>query len=144
MRIKNWYHLANRGSVKASSISILCSSVFYVILSSMSILPKNSHGCPYLFLAPMEGIGDRCFRMAMASIGGFDMAVRDFLRVPSNAHVKSLWGALVSSPARYHQAFCYSFPYLWRTGYFRDGKLSEGTIPEFCRLQGIFCRQSLA
>lgn len=56
----------------------------------MSILPKNPHGCPFLFLAPMEGIGDRCFRMAMASIGGFDMAVRDFLRVPSNAHVKSL------------------------------------------------------
>ncbi|MBS0656511.1 MAG: tRNA-dihydrouridine synthase family protein, partial [Verrucomicrobia bacterium] len=56
----------------------------------MSLLPKNSHGCPYLFLAPMEGIGDRCFRVAMASVGGFDMAVRDFLRVPSNAHVKSL------------------------------------------------------
>jgi len=56
----------------------------------MSILPKNAHGCPYLFLAPMEGVGDRCFRKAMASIGGFDEAVRDFLRVPINAHVKSL------------------------------------------------------
>lgn len=55
-----------------------------------SHLPKNSYGCPYLLLAPMEGVGDRSFRKAMASIGGFDEAVRDFLRVPSNAHVKSL------------------------------------------------------
>lgn len=38
----------------------------------------------------MEGVGDHTFRKAMASIGGFDEAVRDFLRVPSNAHVKSL------------------------------------------------------
>ena len=38
----------------------------------------------------MEGVGDRSFRKAMASIGGFDEAVRDFIRVPSNAHVKSL------------------------------------------------------
>jgi nifR3 family TIM-barrel protein len=38
----------------------------------------------------MEGVGDRCFRKAMASIGGFDEAVRDFLRVPANAHVKTL------------------------------------------------------
>lgn len=56
----------------------------------MAILPKNMHGCPYLLLAPMEGVGDQCFRKAMASIGGFDEGVRDFLRVPSNAHVKSL------------------------------------------------------
>jgi nifR3 family TIM-barrel protein len=54
------------------------------------MLPKNSDGCPYLLLAPMEGVGDRCFRKAMASIGGFDEAVTDFIRVPSNAHVKSL------------------------------------------------------
>lgn len=53
-------------------------------------LPKDSNGCPYLQLAPMEGVGDTCFRKAIASIGGFDEAVRDFLRVPSNAHVKSL------------------------------------------------------
>ena len=26
----------------------------------------------------------------MASIGGFDEAVKDFLRVPKNAHIKSL------------------------------------------------------
>ena len=45
---------------------------------------------PYLFLAPMEGVGDRAFRKAMASIGGFDEAVTDFIRVPTNAHVKSL------------------------------------------------------
>ncbi|MBI3236241.1 MAG: tRNA-dihydrouridine synthase family protein [Chlamydiales bacterium] len=38
----------------------------------------------------MEGVGDRCFRKSMASIGGFDEAVADFLRVPSNAHVQSL------------------------------------------------------
>ncbi len=56
----------------------------------MFTLPKDPHGCPYLQLAPMEGVGDHCFRKAMASIGGFDEAVRDFLRVPKNAHVKSL------------------------------------------------------
>lgn len=56
----------------------------------MSILPKNSFGCPYLILAPMEGVGDHCFRKAMASIGGFDEGVRDFLRVPANPHIKSL------------------------------------------------------
>ncbi len=38
----------------------------------------------------MEGVGDRCFRRAMAFVGGFDEAVRDFLRVPANAHIKSL------------------------------------------------------
>lgn len=38
----------------------------------------------------MEGVGDLYFRKAMASIGGFDLAVREFLRVPKNAHVKSL------------------------------------------------------
>ena len=54
------------------------------------LLPQDKNGCPYLQLAPMEGVGDRCFRKAMASIGGFDEAVRDFLRVPTNAHVKSL------------------------------------------------------
>ncbi|MBA2727480.1 MAG: tRNA-dihydrouridine synthase family protein, partial [Parachlamydiaceae bacterium] len=57
---------------------------------SRALLPKDPHGCPYLFLAPMEGVGDRCFRKAIATIGGFDEAVRDFLRVPRNAHVKSL------------------------------------------------------
>lgn len=56
----------------------------------MSLLPKDLNGCPFLVLAPMEGVGDRCFRKAMAAVGGFDEAVRDFLRVPKNAHVKSL------------------------------------------------------
>lgn len=56
----------------------------------MLLLPQDKNGCPYLQLAPMEGVGDRCFRKAMASIGGFDEAVRDFIRVPTNAHVKSL------------------------------------------------------
>lgn len=50
----------------------------------------DSNGCPYLFLAPMEGVGDQSFRKAIASIGGFDEAVRDFIRVPTHAHVKSL------------------------------------------------------
>lgn len=56
----------------------------------MSLISKDSYGCPYLLLAPMEGVGDRCFRKAMAVIGGFDEAVRDFLRVPRNAHIESL------------------------------------------------------
>ena len=56
----------------------------------MAILPPDSKGCPYLLLAPMEGVGDRCFRKAMASIGGFDEAVTDFLRVPAHAHIESL------------------------------------------------------
>ena len=56
----------------------------------MNLLPKDQHGCPYLLLAPMEGVGDSSFRKAMAFLGGFDEAVRDFLRVPRNAHVKSL------------------------------------------------------
>lgn len=55
-----------------------------------TLLPKDSNGCPYLQLAPMEGVGDTCFRKAIASIGGFDEAVRDFIRVPTNGHVKSL------------------------------------------------------
>lgn len=56
----------------------------------MSLLPKDPHGCPFLLLAPMEGVGDRCFRKAMAAAGGMDQAVTEFLRVPTNAHVKSL------------------------------------------------------
>lgn len=53
-------------------------------------LPKNSNGCPTLLLAPMEGVGDRSFRKAMASVGGFNQAITEFIRVPKNAHVKSL------------------------------------------------------
>lgn len=56
----------------------------------MKILPQDGNGCPFLLLAPMEGVGDRCFRKAIAKIGGFDEAVTDFLRVPQNAHVQSL------------------------------------------------------
>lgn len=58
--------------------------------SITTLLPQDKNGCPYLQLAPMEGVGDRCFRKAMAYIGGFDEAVREFLRVPANAHIKSL------------------------------------------------------
>lgn len=56
----------------------------------MSLLPKNIHGCPYLLLAPMEGVGDIAFRRAMAAIGGLDEASTEFMRVPKNAHVVSL------------------------------------------------------
>jgi len=56
----------------------------------MNLIPKNLNGCPFLILAPMEGVGDRCFRKAISTIGGFDEAVKDFLRVPKNAHIKSL------------------------------------------------------
>jgi nifR3 family TIM-barrel protein len=63
----------------------------------MSILPKLPNGTPFLILAPMEGVGDRCFRKAMASVGGFDEAVMDFLRVPKNAHIKSLAKEYISN-----------------------------------------------
>jgi nifR3 family TIM-barrel protein len=56
----------------------------------MNLLPKDANGCPFLILAPMEGVGDRSFRKTMASIGGFDEAVKDFLRVPKHGHVQSL------------------------------------------------------
>ncbi|PIS03470.1 MAG: tRNA-dihydrouridine synthase [Chlamydiae bacterium CG10_big_fil_rev_8_21_14_0_10_42_34] len=38
----------------------------------------------------MEGVGDACFRKAIGTVGGFDEAVRDFLRIPTNAHIKSI------------------------------------------------------
>ena len=38
----------------------------------------------------MEGVGARPFRKAITTIGGFDEACTEFLRVPSNAHVPSL------------------------------------------------------
>lgn len=57
---------------------------------SSPLLPKDIHGCPYLFLAPMEGVGDASFRKAMASVGGMDEAVTEFISVPCNAHVQSL------------------------------------------------------
>ena len=53
-------------------------------------LARDSLDCPNLQLAPMEGLGDASFRASMASIGGFDEAVREFIRVPANGHVKSL------------------------------------------------------
>lgn len=68
-----------------------------------TILPKNPQGCPSLFLAPMEGIGDRAFRRAMATIGGFDQACTEFLRVPTNAHVESL-------AKRYHADVTHPIP----------------------------------
>jgi tRNA-dihydrouridine synthase C len=56
----------------------------------MELLPKDSYGCPALLLAPMEGVGDLSFRRAMASIGGFNEACTEFLRVPLNGHIPSL------------------------------------------------------
>ena len=43
-----------------------------------------------LYLAPMEGVGAKPFRKAISVIGGFDVACTEFIRVPKNAHVKSL------------------------------------------------------
>jgi len=43
-----------------------------------------------LFLAPMEGLGDRAFRKTMAWVGGFDWACTEFIRVSLNPHVPSL------------------------------------------------------
>lgn len=54
------------------------------------LLEKNPFGCPKLFLAPMEGVGSLPFRKAMSTIGGFDEACTEFLRVPANAHSPSL------------------------------------------------------
>jgi tRNA-dihydrouridine synthase C len=48
------------------------------------------NGRPKLFLAPMEGVGDSSLRQAITTIGGFDEACTEFIRVPKNAHVKSL------------------------------------------------------
>jgi tRNA-dihydrouridine synthase C len=62
----------------------------YTFTVNNTILPKSKTGCPYLILAPMEGLGDRSFRKAMAAVGGFDEATTEFLRVPMNAHVQSL------------------------------------------------------
>ena len=43
---------------------------------------KNG-GCPPLFLAPMEGLGDARLRRSLSlSVGGFDEACREFTRVP--------------------------------------------------------------
>lgn len=49
------------------------------------LLDRRRRGtCPALFLAPMEGLGDRRFRRAFErSIGGFDEACTEFIRVPS-------------------------------------------------------------
>lgn len=56
----------------------------------MNLISKDTYGCPFLLLAPMEGLGDLPFRKAMVAIGGFDQACTEFLRVPTNAHIPSL------------------------------------------------------
>jgi len=46
---------------------------------------KDGAGCPALFLAPMEGLGDSRLRKALfRSSGGFDEACREFTRVPGS------------------------------------------------------------
>jgi len=85
---KNILATLKRAKIHEQNTSISC--ILFPTNMNKNLLPKDPHGCPYLQLAPMEGVGDHSFRKAMASIGGFDEAVRDFLRVPSNAHVKSL------------------------------------------------------
>lgn len=60
------------------------------ISAHSSLLPQDSNGCPYLFLAPMEGVGDRTLRKSLAQIGGMDEMVTEFISVPANAHVQSL------------------------------------------------------
>lgn len=53
-------------------------------------LEKHPSGCPRLFLAPMEGLGSLPFRKAMTTIGGFDEACTEFLRVPHEGFVPGL------------------------------------------------------
>jgi tRNA-dihydrouridine synthase C len=43
-----------------------------------------------LYLAPMEGLGNFAFRNAIAIIGGFDEATREFISVPKNSHARSI------------------------------------------------------
>ncbi len=50
---------------------------------------NKKFNCP-LFLAPMEGLGDRAFRKTAASVGGFDWACTEFIRVSQNPHIPSL------------------------------------------------------
>lgn len=64
--------------------------ISYSLIIMEFVLPKDHYGCPYLLLAPMEGVGDRSFRRAMVKMGGFDEACIEFLRVPINAYIPSL------------------------------------------------------
>eukprot|EP00798_Chlamydomonas_sp_ICE-L_P031081 gene31081-6207_t len=42
--------------------------------------------CPPLLLAPMENLGDRWFRMALAqTVGGLDEACTEFIRIPNQS-----------------------------------------------------------
>jgi nifR3 family TIM-barrel protein len=59
-------------------------------MKTNDLLPKDLNDCPYLFLAPMEGVGDRSFRKAVHTIGGFDEAVTEFISVPAKAHIDGL------------------------------------------------------
>lgn len=43
-----------------------------------------------MILAPMEGLGNFAFRRAIATIGGFDEATQEFIRIPTNAHIESV------------------------------------------------------
>lgn len=51
----------------------------------------QSPKCPRLFLAPMEGLCDRPFRMQIAKFfPHFDEACSEFIRLPINGHIPSL------------------------------------------------------
>lgn len=43
-----------------------------------------------LFLAPMEGLGNLPFRLALSTIGGFDEACTEFIRISTKANIPSL------------------------------------------------------
>ena len=69
----------------AKKDALVCSgelpSQDYVKLLSRS----ENGGCPALFLAPMENLADRPFRMAHSrTVCGFDEACTEFIRVPNN------------------------------------------------------------
>ena len=46
----------------------------------------RSENCPPLFVAPMEGLGDKRFRKAISTVGGnfYDDICKEFTRVPGN------------------------------------------------------------
>ena len=50
-----------------------------------------SYYIPKLFLAPMEGVADRAFRMSCAKFfPQFDEATTEFIRLPRGGHIPSL------------------------------------------------------
>lgn len=58
--------------------------------SQNNFTSTKSPSCSKLFLAPMEGLGALPFRKAIATIGGFDEACSEFIRIPSTGFSPSL------------------------------------------------------